>query len=343
MSRYKIDALHQLDKIEELGKKYYKKFGKNLSYSQYLLLTKYTKAPLPSIEYINSSVFEKECRKIEEIFAKEYRKTGLPASEFIQEGSDIEIERLPRYVDIPKHHHDFFEFVYVVRGTCYHTVEGVLHRQNAGSFTIINPSVDHQLSAFDDCLSLTVKIKTDKFAGFNVPNLPYFIIPVCYECGNDEFIPNTLLEIFNQQDEKLPYHDDMVSLLLQSVFVYCMQNYSDTRNILLSFPARDRKWIEIINYMYENYRSITMRELARHFGYSEPYFSKLFHKETGTTFTELLKEFKLKEAAKILQAKKIKLANVCEAVGYGDVTKFIKDFKKQYGTTPIKYQKSFIS
>ena len=342
MSRYTIEELHRLDMIEELGKKYHAKFGKNLSHAKYLLLTKYSNGSFPSIEYINSSAFEAESKKIEDLLAKQFSKMGLPASEFIKEDCDIEIEKLLRYVDIPKHHHDFLELVYVMRGVCYHTVEGVLYEQKTGCFTIINSSVDHQLSALDDCLCFTIKVRPDKFVNFNIPNLPSFAIPVCFECGNDEFIPSIILELYSQQESNLQYHSEMMTLLLQSILVYCMQNYGDTRQVLMSFPAKEGKWIGVLNYMYENYRSITMRELSRHFGYSEPYFSKLFHKETGKTFTEVLKEFKLREAAKLLQTKKLKLAKICEEVGYGDVTKFIKDFKKQYGMTPIKYQKSYM-
>lgn len=343
MNHYTIEELQRLDKIEEIGKKYCSNFGKNISHAQYLLLTKYDQETLPSIEDINSSVFEAECKKIEDFLTKQFRKTGLPASKFIKNDCGIEIEKLLRYVDIPKHHHDFLELVYVVKGVCYHTVEGALHEQKAGCFTILNSSVDHQLSAFDDCLCFTIKVRHDKFVNFNIPNLPSFAIPVYFECGNDEFIPSILLELYNQQNCNLPYHDKMMTLLLQSILVYCMQNYGETRNVLMSFPAKKGKWIGILNYMYENYRTITMKELSRHFGYSEPYFSKIFHKEMGKTFTEILKEFKLREAEKILQTKKLKLAQICENVGYGDVTKFIKDFKKQYGLTPIKYQKSFIS
>ena len=36
---------------------------------------------------------------------------------------------------------------------------------------------------------------------------------------------------------------------------------------------------------------------------------------------------------------KMKIDDICEAVGYHDTTQFIRTFKKQFGSTPKQYQK----
>ena len=36
-----------------------------------------------------------------------------------------------------------------------------------------------------------------------------------------------------------------------------------------------------------------------------------------------------------------KLNEICDSIGYSDLTQFIHDFKKQYGNTPAKYRKMF--
>ena len=132
-----------------------------------------------------------------------------------------------------------------------------------------------------------------------------------------------------------------MSLLLQSVLIYCMQNFRDTVKFLYAGTRLEGRMLEIMNYMFENYQNITLRGLAHHFGYSEPYLCKLFREEVGSTFTQILRDFKLKQAKKLLQTTDKKLNEICDTIGYSDTTQFIRDFKHQYGNTPAKYRKAF--
>ena len=97
--------------------------------------------------------------------------------------------------------------------------------------------------------------------------------------------------------------------------------------------------LEICNYMFENYQSITLRGLSQHFGYSEPYLCKLFRDNFQQSFSEILRNFKLDRAQKLLQTTDMKLDDICDSIGYSDTTQFIRDFKKKYEMTPAKYRK----
>lgn len=195
--------------------------------------------------------------------------------------------------------------------------------------------------ASPDCLCLTTKVRIETFQNFRIPNLPYFSIPVCFDCGDDAFMRDMLLIIYEQQTSEACYHDEIISLLLQSVLIYCMQNYRDTVKFLYVGTKLEGRMLEIMNYMFENYQNITLRGLAHHFGYSEPYLCKLFREEANSTFTKILREFKLKQAEKLLQTTDKRLNEICDSIGYADITQFIRDFKQQYGNTPAKYRKLF--
>lgn len=342
MNNAKIfEQLTQLEPIEQLGKQYYQHFGKSLSYSQFLVVRESSKSEFPSLNDIRTPAFEAKCKKLEQDFASQYRQSGLRAQDFIRADRNIEIEKLLRYVHIPAHKHDFVELVFVFSGTCTHTVEGQSFQQNAGTFTIINSFTGHELVAAPDCLCLTTKIRIDTFRDFRIQNLPLLAVPVCFDCGDDAFMRDTLLTIYEQQAKEACYHDEIMSLLLQSVLIYCMQNFRDTVKFLYSGSKLEGKMLEIMNYMFENYQNITLRGLAQHFGYSEPYLCKLFREEAGSTFTQILREFKLKQAKKLLQTTDKKLNEICDSIGYADTTQFIRDFKQQYGNTPAKFRRTF--
>ena len=336
-----LEKLTRLEPLEQLGKQYQQRFGKALSYSQFLVLREVSRFRVPTLNEIQSPAFEAKCRTLEQEYASQYRQSGLRAQDFIRADRNIEMEKLFRYVHIPAHRHDFVELVFVFSGTCTHTVEGQSFQQGAGSFTIVNSFTSHELVAAPDCLCLTTKVRMDTFREFHIPNLPLLAVPVCFDCGDDAFMRDMLLTIYEQQTNEACYHDEIVSLLLQSVLIYCMQNFRDTVKFLYAGTRLEGRMLEIMNYMFENYQNITLRGLAHHFGYSEPYLCKLFREESGSTFTQILRDFKLKQAKKLLQTTDQKLNEICDAIGYSDTTQFIRDFKQQYGNTPAKYRKAF--
>lgn len=336
-----LEKLTRLEPLEQLGKQYQQRFGKALSYSQFLVLREVSRFRVPTLNEIRSPAFEAKCRTLEQEYASQYRQSGLRAQDFIRADRNIEMEKLFRYVHIPAHRHDFVELVFVFSGSCTHTVEGQSFQQGAGSFTIVNSFTSHELVAAPDCLCLTTKVRMDTFREFHIPNLPLLAVPVCFDCGDDAFMRDMLLTIYEQQTNEACYHDEIVSLLLQSVLIYCMQNFRDTVKFLYAGTRLEGRMLEIMNYMFENYQNITLRGLAHHFGYSEPYLCKLFREEVGSTFTQILRDFKLKQAKKLLQTTDKKLNEICDTIGYSDTTQFIRDFKQQYGNTPAKYRKVF--
>ena len=343
MNVHKLELeLSRLNEMELFGKRYLDKFGKPLNYSQYLLLTRYAKNDLPSLDFVNSPAFEAECNKLEQMFITLYRKDGLSEQDFIRAACGIEIEKLLRYVHIPAHSHGFLELVFVFSGICYHTVGNQCFEQRAGSFTIVHSLTKHELSPSDDCLCLTVKVRADTFLSFHIPNMPYFSVPICFNCGDDLFMRETLLRIYHQQENEHCYHAELISLLLQTLLVYCMQNYRDTLTFLYAGPQIQGKMLDICNYMFENYQNITLRGLAQHFAYTEPYLCKLFRDNFKQSFSEILRNFKLNRAQNLLQTTNLKLDVICDSIGYSDTTQFIRDFKKQYGITPAKYRKQFL-
>ena len=80
-------------------------------------------------------------------------------------------------------------------------------------------------------------------------------------------------------------------------------------------------------------------DLAAEFHYNESYLSRMFQEQAGRSFSETVKDFKLRKAAELLKTRKWKLDHICEEIGYKDTRQFIRSFKKMYGITPDKFRK----
>lgn len=97
------------------------------------------------------------------------------------------------------------------------------------------------------------------------------------------------------------------------------------------------KAVEYIKKRYSD-QNITMEMVCRELGVSAAYFSTVFKKETGKTFTGYLTDYRMEQAVELLIATQDKTYIIAEKVGYADPNYFSYVFKKQYGMSPTRYR-----
>lgn len=78
--------------------------------------------------------------------------------------------------------------------------------------------------------------------------------------------------------------------------------------------------------------------LAAELGYSESYFSRKFHQETGFTVKEYLLEQKIEKAKTLLKTTNMNVIGISEALGFCSPSYFGKLFKKSTGLSPGDYR-----
>ena len=333
-----VEELRELNPYERVGKDFYDQTGSPLRHSQYLYLAKHRLNP-KVLSTMNSPSALREQGQIVAAFHERYGKTGLTESDFISPGSNIEVEQLLRYVEIPTHSHEFIECAFVLRGNCIHRIDESEVVQREGSFILVPVPVRHQLIALDDAVCLTVKIRLSLFSKMSVPHLPAMVYPLSFQCGQDPATESMLLFLYEQQQSRLPYRKELMESALTCLITYILQKYRDTMQPLYNIPIRDQRLLDMVNYMYDNYRTITLHSLASHFHYNDSYLSRMFQEQAGRSFSATVKDFKLRKAAELLKTENWKLEQICEEIGYKDTRQFIRSFKEMFGMTPDKFRK----
>ncbi len=331
------NSLVALNPLEATGKMHFEKYGKRLGFLQYLYLCNYPIGSSIEELYTNSAIAQQQ--RIFARFREENQSSILQPKNFFTEGKSLEIEKLLRYVDIPPHQHEFLEFAYVFTGKCVHTINGQEYLQEPGSFVVIPPTFIHALFPEEDCLCLTVKIQSEAFLKMRFPGMPNFIYPQAFLCGEDDFVKHCFVRIWEQQKNNLPYCDQIEEQIFGTLLLYLEQNFHEDVQYLVSGIKQERQLIEILSYIMDNYQMVTLKSVAEHFHYNPSYFSRLYRQKTGGSFSALLKEFKLRQAARLLVETNRKLNDICDEVGYKDTTQFIRSFKALFGVTPIQYRK----
>ncbi|NDL67009.1 PocR ligand-binding domain-containing protein [Anaerotalea alkaliphila] len=88
-------------------------------------------------------------------------------------------------------------------------------------------------------------------------------------------------------------------------------------------------------------RNIPLTDLAALCKVSPGYFSRLFSKELGESYSDYISNLKIKWATKLLLETDLSVTEISEALGFGECGYFIKKFKKSEGVTPLVYRKYF--
>lgn len=101
--------------------------------------------------------------------------------------------------------------------------------------------------------------------------------------------------------------------------------------------------VNILKYMVDNHTIATLTSTAANFNYHPAYFSSMFKKKTGCSFTKKMLEIRLEHARRLLISSNLSTQEIYERIGFQEKSYFHRCFKSVYGTTPIQYRKNFQS
>ncbi len=129
---------------------------------------------------------------------------------------------------------------------------------------------------------------------------------------------------------------------LCAYLISCVQEYQKENQHMLS-DRNKQIMTTIYKFIDEDLAGASLSTIARKMQMTDSHLSRVFKKNTGFNFSEYLTERRLEEAARLLvQDTKLKVADISEALGYGNPTYFLSRFKARYGVSPSAYRKAHI-
>jgi AraC-like DNA-binding protein len=176
------------------------------------------------------------------------------------------------------------------------------------------------------------------FRPFNDP----FLLPLGEEdAGGLIGLYENLIAAVDEADLKTSTfgHDLRVKFILGNLLIKVNALYRQVHNISADFIERNCSRVyEVVNYLHRNYiNDISLDLLAKKFAINKFSLCTLFKKVTGISLTQYLINCRLVKAKELL-LRNYSVDEVCDLVGYNNLSHFSRSFKQHTGHSPKQYQ-----
>ena len=275
----------------------------------------------------------------------------ISGDKLLPKGKQIMIRPHTRFIHFPEHTHDYVEFVYMCQGSTKHIVNGTAITLQEGELLMLGQNARQEIyPAGKNDISVNFIVRPDFFSGVlaflgdeetplrrfilscitGESETGYLYFKVADVLPVQNLVENLLWILITQPSNKRGIYHLTMGLL----FVELLE-CTDT----LQFSYEDQSIImKVLRYIEDNYRSGTLREIAGMVHYEYPTLSRLIKKKTGRSFTQLMQEKRLAQAAWFLLNTEERIDDIAYMVGYENMTHFHKLFTQCYGKSPKHYR-----
>jgi len=248
------------------------------------------------------------------------------------------------------HFHPELELIFINKGQGRTHIGNHLSYFNNSQLILIGSNLPH--NGFADRLTAngtetTVQFKSN-FLGEDFVNIPEMVhVSNLFERAKMgvRFNMDTKKEIGAQINNLLKFEGLQRVLKFLDILDY-LGNTNDytllnADGVALETNPQDSDKINIIyKYVNTNFKQhITLDEIAEKVSMTVPAFCRYFKKTTGKTFTQLVNEYRIINASRLLNESQMSIADICFECGFNNFSHFNKQFNDITGKSASQYRK----
>ena len=249
-----------------------------------------------------------------------------------------------------------FQMVFVLRGSCTLNIRGEETALPEGGLLVIAKGIPHLIGIPDDAQVVGVMLPVSvlksqfcKIVELRSPISAFFSNSLWGDVVNPYMIfhrtgsvyTRTLVDMLVSEECFPTANSAQMKIFILMTLIGCLSSYTPAEYEMSPMRIVHSEQIpRILNYISDNYRTVTLESLAKHFHYTVPYVSKLIRSATGMTFTAILRETKLDVCRSMLLNSDLKIYQIAEIAGFQNTDHFNRTFKKRTGLTPSDFKKS---
>lgn len=293
----------------------------------------------------------KNCNQLDYSIFKTTNHQIISFEKLVQEGELISIRKHTRFINYPKHSHDYIELNFVLSGKSTQKINSELIELKKGDLLFLGPGIDHEIyfcEKEDIIINIIINpIFFESLFAFIDSNcqLSNFIIETTLKKENEtalffknlntnkkikNIINSIILEVTNYQknDSKIKLFIGLLLMELSEEVPYKITKNEYEDNIIL----------KVINFIELNIENASLKELASELKMKDYNLSKLIKKNTGKNFKEIVKDLRLEKICDLLISTNLPISEISKNFGFSSSSFFYKEFFKKYGKSPKDYR-----
>jgi len=276
----------------------------------------------------------------------------INSRKLLSSGKLITIRPHTRFIHFPEHTHDYVEVIYMCSGTTTHIVNGKEIRLRQGDLLFLNQSATHEVCrAGEEDVAVNFIVLPQFFSAplsmigeEETPLRKFLVDCLCGQTSGTGYLhfdvsdvkpiqnllENLLWILIRETPAKRKMSQMTMALLL-------MQLLGHTETLSTDDYGDKVVW-QVLRYVESHYLDGSFAELARQLHYDASWLSREIKRKTGKTYTQLIQEKRLAQAAFLLRNTDRNVSDISLTVGYENISYFHRIFAEAFGKTPKHYR-----
>ncbi len=241
---------------------------------------------------------------------------------------------------IPNHSHgsNNYELHYIPKGHGLLLLDETSYELIPGTLFVAGPDLRHaqetdeRNNLCEYCLNIEIHPRTEN------PFPPFDMMKSLFMQDAGEFEP-LFKAIHEEARRKQSGYKDAIRAYLKLILIRLQRILNEEKENPHKEIEPGRSAIIIEECFLNEYRTLTLDELAGKINLSERHTERLLRKLYGKTFREKLRESRIAASIDMLRNTERNISEIAEAVGYATYTSFSTAFRKETGQSPSEYKR----
>ena len=243
------------------------------------------------------------------------------------------------------HFHDFFELSVIYEGQSEFLINGASFSTGAGSLQLIRPSDYHRqrTAPGEHIRYYNIMFSAAFLSPALLEALNQHDGPLCVAAAGEDWA-DILRQVQRILEEFKSASDPLSELLIRgSVEALCIYLLRHRQSGSAESLAPQENIRRALSFIHNHYREpIRLADAAAAAGLSPTYFSMVFHRDMGVSYSGYLLDYRLRAADRYLCASDIPTKQIASLCGFSSYPHFVSAFKDRFGVGPAarRMQKS---
>ena len=276
----------------------------------------------------------------------------INSRKLLASGKLITVRPHTRLIHFPDHTHAYVEVIYMCSGETTHIGNGKEIRLEQGDLLFLNQSATHEVcQAGEQDIAVNFIVLPEFFSAplsmigeEETPLRKFLVDCLCgqnsgagylyFDVSEVKPIQNLLENLLWILLQETPTKRKMSQMTMALLF---LQLLSHTEMLSTDSQGDQVVW-QVLRYVESNYMGGSFAELTEQLHYDASWLSREIKRRTGKTYTQLIQEKRLAQAAFLLRNTDRNVSDIALSVGYENISYFHRIFADAYGKSPRGYR-----